>query len=54
MERTEISKLEKFTKELSALHLAITGGLFLIIIVMLVFMFDEYVFIFDSSKNGFI
>ena len=54
MEKSDVLKLEKFTKELSTLHWALVGGLFSIIVVILVFAFQEYVFKFPQSGDIYI
>jgi hypothetical protein len=51
VEKSDVLKLEKFTKELSILHWALVGGLFSIIVLFLVFIFQEYVFKFSQSVD---
>lgn len=50
METSDVLELEKFTKALSTLHWALVAGLASIIVVILAFMFQEYVF--DFSETG--
>ena len=51
METSDVLKLDKFTKELSILHIALVAGLFAIIVIILAFMFQEYVFNFTETGD---